>query len=293
MNDGSPLPMLIPLAITVFMVASMWKVFAKAGRPGWAALVPVYNLVVILEIAGKPLWWFILFLVPIANIVVGFLTYIGLAQRFGKSAGFGVGLALLGFIFFPILAFGDAHYLGSQAGDGARMSGWVKFLIGLVAAVFVILPILAAVAIPAFMRYLQLAQTSEAEQFIKRMSDGARAYYHSPTQPDLTPVPKQFPSESVGPTPPVGTCCANGGTCLADSSLWGHPTWQALNFSIEDPHRYSYQYEVIDGGKGFVARAIGDLDCDGVFSTFEVTGQVAGDGSVQSSASIRRIQERE
>jgi Gpi18-like mannosyltransferase len=96
------------------MIASIWKVFTKAGKPGWAALVPIYNLVVMLEIAGKPLWWFILFLIPVVNLVAAFITYISLAERFGKGAGFGIGLILLGPIFFPILGFGSAQYQGSQ-----------------------------------------------------------------------------------------------------------------------------------------------------------------------------------
>lgn len=98
------------LAFFVFMFASMWKVFAKAGKPGWAIIVPIYNIIVMLEIAGKPLWWFLLMLIPLVNIVVAFMVMIGIAEKFGKSAGFGVGLTLLGFIFFPILAFGDAEY---------------------------------------------------------------------------------------------------------------------------------------------------------------------------------------
>lgn len=116
MNDGSPIISLIYLAVAVLCIASVWKVFTKAGKPGWAAIVPIYNLVVLLEIAGKPLWWFILFLIPLVNIVVAFMTYISLAERFGKGAGFGVGLALLGFIFFPILGFGSAQYQGAQTG---------------------------------------------------------------------------------------------------------------------------------------------------------------------------------
>jgi uncharacterized membrane protein YoaK (UPF0700 family) len=63
-----------------------------------------------IEIAGKPLWWFLLMLIPLVNIVVAFVVMIAIAEKFGKSAGFGVGLTLLGFIFFPILAFGDARY---------------------------------------------------------------------------------------------------------------------------------------------------------------------------------------
>jgi hypothetical protein len=101
---------LVWLAIVVFEAAAMWRVFTKAGKPGWAIIVPIYNIIVMLEIAGKPLWWFLLMLIPLVNLVVVFVVMIGIAEKFGKSAGFGVGLALLGFIFFPILAFGDAEY---------------------------------------------------------------------------------------------------------------------------------------------------------------------------------------
>jgi hypothetical protein len=83
-----------------------------------------------------------------------------------------------------------------------------------------------------------------------------------------------------------------GGQCATDATLWNHPTWQALNFSIDDPHYYSYEYEVVDGGEGYVVRAIGDLDCDGVVSTFELMGGVM-DGSLQGSAAIRRVYENE
>lgn len=120
MDDGSLFINLISLAICVFMIASIWKVYTKAGKPGWASIVPIYNLVVLLEIAGKPLWWFILFFIPLANIVAAIITYIALAERFGKGAGFGIGLALLGPIFFPILGFGSAQYQGGGQGAYAR-----------------------------------------------------------------------------------------------------------------------------------------------------------------------------
>jgi hypothetical protein len=102
--------MLIWLAVALLMIVSLWKVFAKAGEPGWAAIVPIYNVIVILKIASKPLWWIVLFLIPLVNIVFAVLTAIGLAQNFGKGAGFGLGLAFLAPIFYPILAFGEAEY---------------------------------------------------------------------------------------------------------------------------------------------------------------------------------------
>ena len=111
---------IVMLVVVVVMIASVWKVFAKAGKPGWAAIVPIYNIVVLLELAGKPVWWFILMLVPFVNLVVMFLVYLGLAKNFGKGSGFGVGLIFLSFIFFPILGFGAARYVGSPSAAAAR-----------------------------------------------------------------------------------------------------------------------------------------------------------------------------
>jgi hypothetical protein len=106
--------LLIELSIIVAIVAGIWKVFAKAGKPGWAAIIPIYNLIVILQIAGKPMWWIILFFIPLVNLIMAILVGIAIARKFGKGDGFGVGLALLGPIFYPILGFGDAQYQGDK-----------------------------------------------------------------------------------------------------------------------------------------------------------------------------------
>jgi len=87
-----------------------WKIFAKAGKPGLAALIPGHNTVVALEIAGRPLWWALLTFVPFVNLVVFVVVSFDLAKRFGKGTGFGFGLLFLGFLFYPILAFGSATY---------------------------------------------------------------------------------------------------------------------------------------------------------------------------------------
>jgi hypothetical protein len=99
------------IAVIVLMIVGMWKVFAKAGKPGWAAIIPFYNMYVLLEIVGKPVWWLIMFFIPIANIVFLILTYVALAPRFGKSAGFAVGLIFLPFVFFPIMGFDSSQYI--------------------------------------------------------------------------------------------------------------------------------------------------------------------------------------
>jgi len=104
---------LIWLAVTVLMVASLWKIFVKAGKPGWAAIVPIYNLIILLEIAGKPLWWFLLMLVPIVNFFVALVVILSVARKFGKSTGYGLGMFFLAPIFMPMLAFGDSTYNAS------------------------------------------------------------------------------------------------------------------------------------------------------------------------------------
>lgn len=103
---------IVLLAIVVFMIACQWKVYSKAGKPGWACIVPIYNLIVLLEICGKPWWWFFLMLIPIVNIVIIIIVYIELAKSFGHGAGFALGLMFLGIIFWPILAFGSSKYVG-------------------------------------------------------------------------------------------------------------------------------------------------------------------------------------
>jgi hypothetical protein len=120
MDHSQPVSSTVLLAITLILIVSMWKAFTKAGQPGWAAIIPIYNAVVLFRIAGKPAWWVFLLLVPLINVVILFMVYISLAKNFGKGAGFGVGLVLLTFIFFPILAFGSARYQASSSAATMR-----------------------------------------------------------------------------------------------------------------------------------------------------------------------------
>jgi uncharacterized membrane protein YoaK (UPF0700 family) len=102
--------LLVQVVLTVLMIAALWKVFTKAGEPGWAAIVPIYNFFVMLKIAGKPAWWIVLMFIPIANFIVLILVAMSIAKNFNKSGGFGIGLALLPIVFYPLLAFGDAQF---------------------------------------------------------------------------------------------------------------------------------------------------------------------------------------
>ena len=106
---------LIYLAIVLLMIASMWKVFTKAGKPGWASIVPIYNTIVLLEIVGKPIWWIILLLIPFVNIIVLLIVLNELSKSFGRAVGTTLGLIFLGFIFWPILGFGSAQYQRGEA----------------------------------------------------------------------------------------------------------------------------------------------------------------------------------
>jgi hypothetical protein len=103
------------IVFAVITYAGMWKMFQKAGKPGWAAIIPIYNTIVLIEITGKPIWWFLLFFIPCVNFVFIIWVYNLISKSFGKSEGFTVGLILLGPIFMCILGFGDAVYLGPSA----------------------------------------------------------------------------------------------------------------------------------------------------------------------------------
>jgi hypothetical protein len=112
----SPVFVIVWLLVVVLMVAAMWKVFTKAGQPGWAAIIPIVNIYFLCKVAGRPGWWVILTFIPLVNLIIWIVLCVDVAKNFGKGAGFGIGLALLGFIFFPILGFGSAQYQGQAAG---------------------------------------------------------------------------------------------------------------------------------------------------------------------------------
>ncbi len=105
-----PVIVVIYLAVAVFYFVAGWKVFTKAGQPGWGVFVPIYNLYLVCKITGRPAWWLILFIIPLVNIVVGLILAMDVAKAFSKSSGFGIGLWFLGFIFVPILGYGAAQY---------------------------------------------------------------------------------------------------------------------------------------------------------------------------------------
>ena len=110
------IPLLILLAIWVI---ANWKIFEKAGQPGWAAIIPIYSWIVMLDVQGRPKWWVIWYLIPFVNYVSALVMFIihclDYAKRFRKDGGFVAGLILLNPIFLLILAFGSAQYQGVSA----------------------------------------------------------------------------------------------------------------------------------------------------------------------------------
>src|SRR5206468_6439385 len=117
-----PLFWIFYLAFTILMIAAWWKIFTKAGQPGWACIIPIYNLYVWCKIVGRQWWWILLMLIPLVNFIILIILIIDLAKSFGKGAGFGIGLLLLPFIFFLILGFGSAQYHGPSASSGMAVS---------------------------------------------------------------------------------------------------------------------------------------------------------------------------
>jgi type IV pilus assembly protein PilA len=167
--------------------------------------------------------------------------------------------------------------------------------------VVAIIGILAAVAIPAFLRYVKRSKTTEATQNLGAMYRGAVSYFeaeHATRGVDSTILAKQFPS-TVAQTPAAGTpfpCCAGGAQkCLPVATAWDNESWKALSFSISDPHYYAYQFDGTGTGttSGFTARALGDLDCDGILATFERAGTVDANFSVKGSSAIYSVNELE
>jgi FtsH-binding integral membrane protein len=100
------------LAVSLFVIVCHWRIFTKAGKPGWACIIPIYNFIVLMEIIGKPWWWLLLMLIPLVNIVIYIMILNEISKSFGKGVGFTLGLLFLNIIFLPILAFGDAQYVG-------------------------------------------------------------------------------------------------------------------------------------------------------------------------------------
>ena len=106
------------IAFAILVIAAYWKIFVKAGQPGWAAIIPIYNILVLLRVVGRPWWWLLLMLVPFLNLVILIIVLYDLSKSFGHGLGFTLGLIFLNVIFFLILGFGGSQY-GGPAGRNA------------------------------------------------------------------------------------------------------------------------------------------------------------------------------
>jgi hypothetical protein len=119
-NTGSAIGLMVGLvvylAIIIIVVAGMWKTFEKAGQPGWAAIVPIYNTYIFCKIVGRPGWWVILLLIPYLNLIFWIIVCLDMAKSFARGIGFAVGLILLSPVFFCILGFGSSEYQGPARG---------------------------------------------------------------------------------------------------------------------------------------------------------------------------------
>ncbi|MCA9351270.1 hypothetical protein KC929_00650 [Patescibacteria group bacterium] len=109
------------LVVIVVTIAGMWRVFQKAGRKGWEAIIPIYNLFIIQKIIGKPWYWVILMMIPYIGIIWTIWSTNLMSKSFGKSEGFTIGMIILPFIFYPILGFGKAQYQGAMGSKDMDM----------------------------------------------------------------------------------------------------------------------------------------------------------------------------
>ena len=116
--------LLFALAFSIFLLVCRWKIFVKAGKEGWKSIIPIYNIIILIEIVKKPTWWIFLLLIPIYNIYIMFTLNIRLSKSFGKNELFGILLTFFNFIFEPILAFSDAKYNSETISDDQNSNSW-------------------------------------------------------------------------------------------------------------------------------------------------------------------------
>lgn len=109
-SGGSTLPLIVTLVITLIAIVGWWKLFSKAGYPGFLALIPLVNVVVYIMVGGRPWWWIILMLIPFINIIILFLVHLSVAERYGQGVLYAFGLFFLMPVFAIILGFGPFEY---------------------------------------------------------------------------------------------------------------------------------------------------------------------------------------
>jgi len=209
----------------------------------------------------------------------------------GKTSGLAIAALVLSilicFPLFPlvglILGIVAMVKINSNPNLGGKGLAIAAIIVGGV-GIFISFGVTAAVAIPAFISYIRSAKQAEVDGRLHEIARSAQSYYGAEHMTATgAALPPQFPAST--PVTPERSCAENAdGRCQPDPAAWQNPTWQALNFSISEPHYYRYQF--VSEGTAFTARALGDLDNDGIFSTFELTGQGTPDGRVTISPGI-------
>ncbi len=180
----------------------------------------------------------------------------------------------------------------------SKMRGREGFTLIELMIVVAIIGILAAIAIPAFVKYIRRSKTSEATVNVRKLFDSSVAYFEAQhSNRDGTLLPRQFPSTAAKTPGAVASAC-DAGTSRKISPVaaaWREATWQALNFSVDDPHYYVYSYDSTGTGtdSAFTARASGDLDCNAAESTFERVGSVDDRNNVNGGAGLFAANELE
>ena len=105
---------LLYIAFYVLAFIGLWKMFVKAGHPGWGAIIPFYNLYLLLKVARRPGWWLILFFIPLVNIIIWLVVALDVSRNFGHGAGYGILLWIFPYIMFIVLGWGTDQYRGAQ-----------------------------------------------------------------------------------------------------------------------------------------------------------------------------------
>jgi type IV pilus assembly protein PilA len=158
--------------------------------------------------------------------------------------------------------------------------------------VVAIIGILAAVAIPAFMKYIRRSKTVEATMNVRKLFDSSVSYFEAEhAQVDGTILAKQFPTVTAAsnPSPKANSCCGqNGDKCAPNVNNFTDVGWTALNFSVDDPFYYWYQYDSTgtDTTAAFTAWAFGNLNCDKTYATYARVGSVMADRSVTGGSGL-------